>query len=416
LPSAGEQQAAAATPVRCAIDTVDIARIARWLDETPGEDVAKLFSEQELADAGQGEGRAASLAARFAAKEACQKLFPRETAHGRIVASDFSIVRDAFGAPRVTLSPAAEAALGRARLRGIEVSLSHSGNAASAVALGLAAQADAPWIGRMLYRFLPVRRDIILGNLRRVFGDHLPEEEIARLAQAHYAHLARLIGEFVRFRFKTPRQRRSMVRVEGVEAFTQAWEAGRGVLVLSGHFGNFEVATAAGLAHFPEVRGRIHIVRRTIKPAWLDAWLHRRMRAAGFGTISRRDSLDDVLALIARGDAIVFPFDQHAGRRFGIDSEFFGHPAGTFKALAILALSTEAPVLPAAAWREPDGSHVLRFEPALPLITDPDPDVEIRRNTREYNRALERLVVRHPEQWWWVHRRWRPLGVRRRKR
>ena len=87
---------AGGAPSDCAIDTVEITRIERLLAETPADDLAKLFSPQELADAGEGAGRAASLAARFAAKEACLKLFPRETAHNRITAADFSVARDAY--------------------------------------------------------------------------------------------------------------------------------------------------------------------------------------------------------------------------------------------------------------------------------------------------------------------------------
>ena len=86
-----------ALPDGCAVDTVDIERVLRLVDAMPG-DLDKLFSAQELTDAGEGAGRIASLAARFAAKEACLKLFPRETALNTITAMDFSVVRDAYGA------------------------------------------------------------------------------------------------------------------------------------------------------------------------------------------------------------------------------------------------------------------------------------------------------------------------------
>ncbi len=75
-----------------------------------------------------------------------------------------------------------------------------------------------------------------------------------------------------------------------------------------------------------------------------------------------------------------------------------------------MALATGAPVVPASSWREPDGSHVLRFEEALPLVECDNVNEEIRRNTRAYNAMLEILVLRHPEQWFWVHRRWK-LGA-----
>jgi len=401
---------------RCAIDTVDIARVERLLRETPADDLARLFSAQELADAGEGPGRAASLAARFAAKEACQKLFPRETALGQLDPQDFAIARDTFGATSVVPSERAAAVLNRSRVRAILVSLTHTATTASAVAMALQAQSRPPLLGRLLYRLFPFRRKVIIDNLRRVFGDRIPEPEIEALAQSHYAHLGRLVGEFVRYRWMSPARKRTLVRVEGVDVFTNAWEAGRGVLVLTGHFGNFEVSTIVGLAQFPELRNRVHFVRRAIKPAWLDALVNRRMRNAGFGTIGKRGSLDRMLALLERGDAIVFPFDQHASGPDGIGVEFFGHAAGTFRSLAIIALATGAPVLPAAAWREPDGTHVLRVEPPLPTISTGDADQDIRLTTRIYNQALERLVMRHPDQWWWVHRRWKPASSRRRRR
>jgi len=107
---------------------------------------------------------------------------------------------------------------------------------------------------------------------------------------------------------------------------------------------------------------------------------------------------------------IVFPFDQHASPPDGIEVDFFGHPAWTFRSLAILALATGAPVVPATAWREPDGRHVLRFEEALAPIDAADTKEAVRLNTRAYNEVLERLILARPEQWYWVHRRWKTVA------
>ena len=392
---------------RCGIDSVEIARIERLLRETQSEELHRFFSPRELADGGGGPGRAASLAARFAAKEACAKLFPRELALGEIEPGDFSIARDAYGAPQVVLSARAEVTLRRQRLRAIAVSLTHDRHSASAVALAIPAQAEAPLAGRLIYRLLPLRRRVILENLRRVFGTAVPEPEIVRLAQGHYAHLWRLAGEFVRFRWLSAARKSALIRVDNVEALARALERGKGVLILTGHFGNFEVATIAALRHFPHMRGRFHFVRRPIRPLWLDALVNRRFRRGGFGVLGKRGSLDTILERLEAGDLVVFPFDQHASPPDGIAVDFFGHPAGTFKSLAIMALATGAPVVPASGWREPDGSHVLRFEDALPLVECDNVNEEIRRNTRAYNAMIETLVLRHPEQWYWVHRRWK---------
>jgi KDO2-lipid IV(A) lauroyltransferase len=211
-------------------------------------------------------------------------------------------------------------------------------------------------------------------------------------------------------------RKRALVRVEGLDVFIDAFSRGKGVLVLTGHFGNFEVATVAGIASYPQVRGRFHFVRRPIKPRWLDALVTRRFNASGFGVVAKRGSIDRIVSLLEQGDVIVFPFDQFAGGADGIDVEFFGEPVGTFRSLAVIALSTGAPVLPAASWREPDGRHVLEFQAPVAPLDLPNVGESIARTTRAYNAALERLIVRHPAQWWWVHRRFRRARGKARKR
>ncbi|HET7032730.1 MAG TPA: lysophospholipid acyltransferase family protein, partial [Casimicrobiaceae bacterium] len=210
-------------------------------------------------------------------------------------------------------------------------------------------------------------------------------------------------------------EKSALVRVENLDAFIAAFRQRKGLLVLTGHFGNWEVATIAGIANYPEVRGRFHFVRRPIKPRWLDEIVTRRFEKGGFGVIGKRGSLDRILDLLAAGDVIVFPFDQHAGPPDGIEVDFFGHPAWTFKSLAIIAMATGAPVMPATSWREPDGSHVLRFSEPLAPIESENSNEAIRLNTRAYNTALEKLILARPEQWYWVHRRWKSVARKRSK-
>jgi len=400
---------------RCGVDSVEISRIERLLAQTPADQLQQLFSAQELADSGDGPGRVASLAARFAAKEACTKLFAREAALGAIGPVDFSIVRDAYGAPTVQLSDAAELALGRNRLKSISVSLSHDRNQATAMALAQTDAAAPSRAARLFYMLMPFRRKVVLDNLQRVYGAVADDAEITRLAQAHYGHLGRLLWEFLRAPFQSQQQRKAMVRVDNLQALLDAHALGKGVLVLTGHFGNFEVATTAGLSSFPQAKGRFHFVRRPIRPEWLDRLVTRRFRRAGFGVLPKRGGLDAILERLAAGDLVVFPFDQHAQRKDGVKVELFGHPAGTLRSLAVIALSTGAPVVPASCWREDPTHHVLRFEAALTAVEHADVNEAIRLNTRAFNQALERLIVRRPEQWWWVHRRWKEWPARRRQ-
>ncbi len=278
--------------------------------------------------------------------------------------------------------------------------------------VALPPQPEAPLLGKLLYWLLPVRRAVILDNLRRVFGDATPAPEIRRLAQSHYAHLGRLAWEFLWFPWVSDAQRATLARVENLDLLEGALARGKGVIVITGHFGNFEVATAAGLAGHPQAQGRFYFVRRPFKPRWLDEVVTRRFRRAGFGVLPKRGGLEGILDVLNAGDLVVFPFDQHASRKDGVLVDFFGHPAGTFRSVAVVALATGAPVVPAASWREPDGRHVLRFEPPLEPSEHADSNEAIRLNTRAYNAALERMILRHPEQWWWVHRRWKAWPAR----
>jgi KDO2-lipid IV(A) lauroyltransferase len=387
-----------------------MARVETLLRDRATPELGELFSARELEDAGTGPGRTASLAARFAAKEACAKLFPRETALGIINPADFSIRRDAYGEPLLEVSSKAQAVLDLHRVAALRVSLTHTDSAASAIVWAEPRETAVPWFGKLLYHLLPYRRAVVLGNLRRVFGEALPEAEIVRLAQAYYAHYLRFVLEFAKQPFMSAKRRTAWVNVENIESPTRAHAQGRGVFLLTGHFGNFEVATVAGIGRLPQCRGLLYFIRRALKPAWLNSLITWRFRRAGFGTLPKRGSLEAIFEVLNRGGIIVYVFDQHAAAPDGIAVDFFGTPAGTFKSLAILALETGAPVVPASSWREPDGTHVIRFEEPLPLIECEDVGEAILRNTRAYNAVLERMLLRHPEQWIWMHRRWKLQG------
>jgi KDO2-lipid IV(A) lauroyltransferase len=268
-------------------------------------------------------------------------------------------------------------------------------------------QVRASLLGKFLYYAVPIRRRTVLANMQRVFGANQSPEQINELAQSFYDHFARSFLDVMRSAFKSPAKLKDVVRPENKEAILRASEANRGVLVLAGHLGNWEVASVGGIENFPEYRGRFHVIRRSINPAWLDRIVTSRFRRVGLQVVPKKRSLDHILERLAVNDAVVFIMDQHAGGRDGVLVDFFGQPAWTFRSLAVVALSTRAPVVPLAAWREPAGTHVLRFEEPIWPVESDDTDEAIRLNTRLYNAALEKMILRHPEQWIWMHRRWK---------
>jgi KDO2-lipid IV(A) lauroyltransferase len=125
--------------------------------------------------------------------------------------------------------------------------------------------------------------------------------------------------------------------------------------------------------------------------------------------LDKAGSLDDILDLLEQNEIVVSIFDQFTVEKYGIPSEFFGHQAHTFKSLSVLAQFTGAPVIPASSWREADGKHVLRFEPPVEVETEGRTRDIISRNTKRFNEVLERIILRHPEQWIWMHKRWKKI-------
>lgn len=396
--------------MRQGIDTVEIARIEKLISELDDSGLRDFFSEAELADAGSGPGQAQKLAARFAAKEACCKLFPKEICLGRIEPFDFSVAKDGYGQPSIVPSPRGRAAMDLHQIERIDVSLTHTEATATAIASVEPRFLCPAWYGRLAFRFFPLRKTVVMENLNRVFGPTLDPEQIAKLAQGFYAHHLRCLWEFVKLPFLSKEQKRRLIRFEGLENLEHALAQGKGVLLLTGHFGNWEVSTVAGIALYEDFRGRFHFIRRPLKPKWFNDFVIGRFRRAGFGTIEKEDSLDEILDLLEQNHIIVSVFDQFAIENFGISSQFFGHRAHTFKSLAVLAQFTGAPVVPSSSWRERDGTHVLRFDPPVPLDTEGRTRDNIARNTKLFNEALERIILRHPEQWIWMHRRWKKVS------
>ena len=403
--------AEAPASARCGIDTIEISRMEKFLVDTPPEQVAQLFSARELAESSDGPWRSQSLAARFAAKEACCKIFPRETALGTLQPCDFSVRRNNYGAPEIELSPNARAVLDRHRIETLRISLTHTDSSASAVATVEPRMLEVPWFGKWFYHLGLYRRGVVMNNLRRVFGEVLPETEIVRIAQAFYAHYVRFFFEIVKLPFMSAEKKRKLIRFENTEAVFAAHKKGKGIILLTGHFGNWEVSTVVGIAQFPQFKGLFHFVRRQLKPEWVNNLVTRRFRRAGFGTIDKKGSLDTIIDLLAKEAIVVYVFDHHPQKRTAfVVVDFFGHPAGTSKSPALIALASGAPVIPATSWRESDGTHVLRFEDAISPVECEDAGEAILQTTHAFNAALERMVLRHPEQWIWDYKRWKKLN------
>ncbi|NCT56735.1 MAG: lysophospholipid acyltransferase family protein [Legionella sp.] len=263
--------------------------------------------------------------------------------------------------------------------------------------------------GRFIYRFLPYRKQVILSNIEHVFGEQLSQAQKIHLVKAFYSHLARSIQETIHLRFMSERELCSRVEVRGHERLLEVAAENKGVLVLTGHFGSWEFAPIGGIANFKQFQGQFHFIRRLIGNKTLEKILFRRYYQAGLNVITKANALQHVTEALEKNHAVVFVLDQHASlaNRDGIAAEFFGKKAGTYRSLATFSRNTGVPVVPAASYRLPNGRHVLEFHEAIAWEDKPGNQAALYHNTCAYNRALEKIILAHPEQWWWLHRRWK---------
>jgi KDO2-lipid IV(A) lauroyltransferase len=194
----------------------------------------------------------------------------------------------------------------------------------------------------------------------------------------------------------------AQVRVEGAEHVRAVLDRHGRALVLTAHLGNWELLTLApALTGYP-----LTVVARALDSPWLDAWADRLRRTAGVEVVDKRAALRPVLDALRRGRLVGVLLDQNASRREGVFVPFFGRLASTSRAMAVLALRTRTPVVPAFTRRLAPGRHEITIHPALGLPDAGDEDA-VRSLTADCTAAIEAAVRATPEQWLWSHDRWR---------
>jgi Kdo2-lipid IVA lauroyltransferase/acyltransferase len=223
------------------------------------------------------------------------------------------------------------------------------------------------------------------------------------------ANLGRLLGEFSQLPKLTRDNIAESVIYDGFENYERAARQGRGVLMLTGHFGAWELcAFAQGMYGHP-----LSFLVRPLDNPLLDRLISRYRTASGNRTIDKNDSVRAVLKRLRQGEDVGLLVDVNTVAEEGVFCDFFGIPACSTTGLAVFALRADAPVVPGfLIWDDKLQKHILRFEPEVPLIRTGDFKEEVRLNTQSYMTVIENFVRRHPEQWLWIHKRWqtRPAG------
>jgi len=270
-------------------------------------------------------------------------------------------------------------------------------------------QRMARWLARLFSDVLRVRSGVVDENLAHAFPE-LSAGDRRRLARQMWEHLFLLVLEVAHVPRKVHETNwRRFLRLRNTAPLIRHLISRRPVIVVTGHFGNFEVGGyALGILGFPT-----HSVARTLDNPYLDRFLARFRGATGQHLIPKNGGYEQILNVLGGGGTMAFLADQYGGEK-GCWVEFFGRPASAYKAIALLALEHDAPLAVCYARRL---DRPMQFEMVTHGLADPRDtpgDVgSVHELTQWYTRGLEEGIREAPEQYWWLHRRWKDMRKQR---
>lgn len=256
--------------------------------------------------------------------------------------------------------------------------------------------------GSFWFRADKRHRTIVTENLTRAFGDEKNPAEIRNLAEKVFQHLIRIIFDIGWYLHIKPEDFGKYFRIQGLDHLNAARAKGKGVLALTAHIGNWELLSAiSAMTDTP-----VSIVYRPLDFLPLENFFVNLRTRFGATLIPKANSMRKILSSLKAGEVVLMLMDQNVDWYEGVFADYFGHPACTSKGLALIALKTGAPVVPAFLVNAPRGFFA-EFSPEIPLINTGDKIKDVEENTRQYNTMIEKFVRRFPEQWFWVHQRWK---------
>jgi KDO2-lipid IV(A) lauroyltransferase len=272
-------------------------------------------------------------------------------------------------------------------------------------------QMVACWLAWLLGDCIKIRSTVVAENLKHAFPDK-SELELQQLSRRMWEHLFLLVLEVAHAPRKIHETNwRDFVRLKEHSGLIRMLISERPTILISGHFGNFEIGGyVLGVLGFPT-----HSVARKLDNPYLDRFVNRFRGATGQYIIPKKGGYDQILEVLGSGGVITFLADQYAGRK-GCWVEFFGRPASAYKAIALLALSNDGPVVVSYSKRL---GRPLQFELATTAVMDPrdasDEVAGVKELTQWYTSRLEDIIRQNPEQYWWIHRRWKDTRAPRKR-
>jgi len=258
------------------------------------------------------------------------------------------------------------------------------------------------FLGGVAYRLVPIRSEVTRRNIARAYAGSMTTKEVDSLAGETYRSLGKTFFEVARFGSMSREEVQERVRFDHPEILDGALKEGKGALLVTGHFGNFDLFGAAIAARGSPLSV---LVQRQSNPI-VDERVRRYREKMGSRVIYRGAGVREVVRALRRNEFVAIVADQDA-RGSGIFVDFLGTPASTAKGPALLAYRTGAPIVFGTLERLSDGSHIGRLERPIRARSEMPEEDEVRRVTEEWVARLEGAVRQRPDHYFWPHKRWK---------
>ncbi len=272
-------------------------------------------------------------------------------------------------------------------------------------------QASADHLGRFLgsiwYMVDPKHKNIAMTNIGFAFPE-MSEQERKMIIKENFKVLGTTLANFPRISKLNKTNINEIVTFEGTENYEIAKKRGKGVFILTSHLGNWELAAAAQSIRCD---GLIAVAKDIHNP-YIDRYIKSMRNHAGIDIVKPRNSVFRLLRAVKHGKTIAMLIDQNTLRHEAVFVKFFGKPAATQYAMALMALKTGAAVVPGYIIKNPAGSgYTIRYEEPVILKNEDDKDLAVLRWTQYFTTLIEKHIKASPEQWFWVHNRFKTEPV-----
>ena len=264
----------------------------------------------------------------------------------------------------------------------------------------------ALFISKIWFAFDKRHRKVAIENITHAFGDQMTPHEINRTARKTFFYATNMIFETPRAYAWKPRDLSKHYTVKGLYHLMNAQMKGKGVLMFSGHVGNWEISVQLNNLSNKQVCG----VYRKLDYAPAERYFHEKRESQGSRLYPLKGAVHRIFREFGLGNCVAMLIDQNAKRHQGVFIDFLGRKACTNSGPAHLALMSGVPVIPYFFIRE-NGKYGLEVLPEVPVVNTGDTEKDILVNTQNFNRVIENIIRRYPDQWFWIHDRWktRPL-------